>query len=98
MALQALQVSLLAPMPTRDRLEGVDVPADQLREGRGASLVPGEFGRIFEGHLPVQDPPLSGQPDNVPVARGAVGLLANLDHWHDRNPGETWSLGSIRFP
>jgi hypothetical protein len=36
MPLQEFQMRLLASLPARDRLEGVDVPADQFCERRGA--------------------------------------------------------------
>jgi len=39
MSLQELQMGLLAPLPARNRLEGVDVSADQLCKGDAAMAV-----------------------------------------------------------
>jgi hypothetical protein len=60
MALQELQVSLFAPLPLRDLLEGFDVPADELGERGCALLDAGErgWGSMRErAALTVQDRP-----------------------------------------
>lgn len=107
MPLQELHMGLFAALPARDSLEGVDIPADQFREGWGVETEAGQLGRIFERDFavpgpaqgrravgkcpafPMQDLSLAAQPDYRRVSRGAVGLLAYFDRWHDRNSGET---------
>ena len=49
-------MSLLAALPARNRLERVDVPADQFRKGSRALPQPGQLGRILE---------LNSQPDRL---------------------------------
>ncbi len=56
MPLQEFQMSLFASLPARNRLEGVDVPADQFGKGRGASPQPSELPRIFERNLAMPGP------------------------------------------
>ena len=48
-------------LPARDRLEGDDVPADQLRECGRALLLAGHFRRNFESHFAVPGPAQSGR-------------------------------------
>jgi hypothetical protein len=56
MALQELQVSLLASLPLRDRLECVDIPAYELAE-RGCTLLDArERGWILKGDFAVFGP------------------------------------------
>ena len=56
MPLQELQMGLLAALPARDRLKGVDVSADQLRKGIRALLDPRQGCRVFERHFAVLGP------------------------------------------
>ncbi len=42
------EVSLLAPLPARNSLESVDVPADQFCEGRRSVPLPSQRSRFFE--------------------------------------------------
>jgi hypothetical protein len=53
MALQQLQVSLLAPLPLRDGFKRVDVPADELGERGCTVLNTRERGRILQDNLAV---------------------------------------------
>jgi hypothetical protein len=55
-ALQEFQVSLLTPLPLRDRLEIVDVPTNELSEGRRTLLYARQCRGILECYLPVLGP------------------------------------------
>ena len=54
-------MSLLAALPARNRLERVDVPADQFRKGSRALPQPGQLGRILERHFAVPGPAQCGR-------------------------------------
>jgi hypothetical protein len=56
MPLQELQMGLLASLPARNRLEGIDVPADQFCEGRGDLPQPSQLRRVFERNLAMPGP------------------------------------------
>jgi len=47
---------LLAPLPLRNLLEGLDVPADELRERDGGMLFSFERSRVLELHLAMLRP------------------------------------------
>lgn len=55
-ALQVFQMGLLTTLPARDRLEGVDVPADQLGQSKFALLDAHQGCRFFERHFTVLGP------------------------------------------
>jgi len=55
-ALQESQMRLLAPLPLRNALKIVDVPADELGDRRRTLLDARERGRILEGDLTVPGP------------------------------------------
>ena len=51
MALQELEVSLFAPLPLRDALEGLDVPANELGERWRTMIDASECVGMFKRHL-----------------------------------------------
>lgn len=57
-ALQEFQMGLLAALPARDRLECIDVPADQLGDGGRAVLYANQGCRVFKRDFAVFCPSL----------------------------------------
>lgn len=81
MSLQEFQVSLFAPLPTRDRLERLNVPADQFRKRRCAEPKTSQLRRIFERDFAVLGPAQRcgavGKCPALPVQDGAFAAKPN---------------------
>jgi hypothetical protein len=54
--LEELEMTLLASLPSGDRLEGFDVPADEGREADGPVLLAAGYGLVFELYFAVPGP------------------------------------------
>ena len=74
-------MSLFAPLPTRDRLERLDVPADQFRKGRSAELQASQLRGIFECDFAVFSPAQScgamGECPAFPMQDGPLATQPN---------------------
>ena len=60
-ALEELEMTLLASLPSGDRLEGLDVPADERCQRNGVVLPAAWHGLVFELHFAVLGPACGGR-------------------------------------
>lgn len=89
--LEELEMTLLASLPSGDRLEGFDVPADEGREADGPVLLAAGYGLVFELYFavheclgfPMDDHLVQALPYDRGVADRTIGLPACLDRCHD---------------
>jgi hypothetical protein len=72
MPLEEFQVGLLGSLPLRDRLEGIDVPANHASQGLGAVLGLDQGRGVFELHLA-----MPGPCDRCSSMGKGLGLLVN---------------------
>src|SRR6266853_2591634 len=99
-SLQELQVRLLAPLPLGDRFEGLDVPANEIRERRCTLLYAYKRRWILKRDFAVFGPAdsccterdglASSDPDHRGISRGSIDMLARAYRcltpiWHLRN-------------